>query len=57
MNPSSTYQQNRAALNQLMDFIVTDEFMELPASERKEYLKRLTELIKQNLPERGDPAL
>jgi hypothetical protein len=46
MNPTSTYNQNRAALNQLMDFIVTDEFMELPAPKRHEYLQQLKNLIR-----------
>jgi len=46
MTPLTTYNHNRAALNYLMDFITTDEFLELPAPERQQYLQKLKELIK-----------
>jgi hypothetical protein len=49
MNPSPTYQQNRQALNQLMDFITTNAFIELAAPERQQYLQRLKQLIKSAL--------
>jgi hypothetical protein len=45
MISSTKYQSNRATLNYLMDFITTDEFMELPAPERQQYLECLKQLL------------
>jgi hypothetical protein len=46
MIPLTPYQLNRIALNELMNFITTDKFIELPAPERQPYLQKLKELIK-----------
>lgn len=42
----TTYQQHRNALNDILNFLGTDEFLELPEPERRVCLQKLTELVK-----------
>lgn len=45
MTPQAIYNQSRLDLNELMDFITTDEFIELPAAERRQHLQKLKQLL------------
>ena len=43
------YQQTRAELNNLMDFIITEGFIKLTDTERHQHLEKLKQLIKATI--------
>ena len=46
MSLLNTYLQNRNALNDILEYISTDEFIELPEQERRAVLERMKELVR-----------
>lgn len=46
MTPETKYQTTRQALDHLLNFITTHQFVKLPAPQRKQHLQKLKQLIK-----------